>query len=63
MGLIETVKLGVYFLKCERGFISVLVPEVVVHPKVRLSAQLVTRLAVWDALNHSTLTEQQKTNE
>lgn len=44
-----------HLLKCKRGFISVLVPEVIVHAKVSLSAQLVPGLAVWDALNHSTL--------
>jgi len=56
----EVVILGTYLLECECGFISVLVPEVVVHAKVRLSPKLVTRLAVRDALNHSTLVEQRK---
>lgn len=44
-----------YLLKRQRGFISVLVPEVVVHAEVRLPSQLVARLAVRDALDDSTL--------
>lgn len=31
-----------YLLECQRGFIAILVPEIVVHAKVCLSAQLVT---------------------
>ena len=45
----------VYLLERQRGFISILVPEIVVHAEVGLSAQLVTRLAVRDALDHSAL--------
>lgn len=44
-----------YLLKGQRGFISVLVPEIVVHAKIRLSSQLVAGLAVRDALDDSTL--------
>lgn len=49
------VRFGVYLLERQCGFISVLVPEIIVHAEVRLSAQLVARLAVRDALNHSAL--------
>lgn len=45
----------VYLLECKCGFISVLVPEIIIHAEVCLPPQLVTRLAVRDALDHSTL--------
>lgn len=47
--------LGLHLLERQRGFITILVPEIVVHAEVRLSAQLVTRLAVRDALDYPTL--------
>lgn len=46
-----------HLLEGEGGFIAVLITEVIVHPEVRLSAQLVSGLTVWDALDHSTLRE------
>lgn len=46
---------AIYFLKSKCGFIPILVSEIVVHAKVGLSAKLITGLAVWDALDHSTL--------
>lgn len=52
-----------HLLESEGGFISVLVAEVVVHPKVSLSAQLVSGLAVWDALDHTTLRETRAVNK
>lgn len=42
-------------LEGKGGFISVLIPEVIIHPKICLPAELVSGLAVWDALNHATL--------
>lgn len=50
-----------YLLKCQGGLISILVPEVVIHAEVCLSAQLVTRFAVRDALDDSTLKSKQST--
>lgn len=44
-----------YLLERQRGFVSILVPEIVVHAEVCLPPQLVARLAVWDALDYSTL--------
>lgn len=44
-----------YLLKRQRGFVSVLVPEIVVHAEVRLPSQLVAGLAVRDALDDPTL--------
>lgn len=49
------MRLGVYLLECQRGFVSILVPEIVVHAEVCLPSQLVAGLAVWDALDDSTL--------
>lgn len=48
-----------YLLKCQGGLIPILVPEVVVHAEVCLPAQLVTRFAIWDALDDATLMSQQ----
>lgn len=52
--------LGTYLLKGECGFIPVLVPEVVVHAEICLSAKLVPGLAVRDALDHSALRWKEK---
>lgn len=44
-----------HLLEGEGRLITVLVTEVIVHPEVRLSAQLVSGFTVWDALDYTTL--------
>lgn len=46
---------GEHLLEGQRGFVAVLVAEVVVHAEIRLSAELVAGLAVGDALDHAAL--------
>lgn len=46
-----------HLLEGQSGFISILIAEIVIHPKICLSAKLVPGLAVWDALDHATLRE------
>lgn len=52
-----------HLLEGERGFVAVLITEVIVHPEVRLSAELVSGFAVWDALDHATLRERRSVNK
>lgn len=52
-----------HLLEGQSGFISILIAEIIIHPKIRLSAKLVPGLAVWDALDHATLRERQSVNK
>lgn len=52
-----------HLLEGEGRFIAVLITEVIVHPKVRLSAQLVSGFTVWDALDHTTLRKRRAVNK
>lgn len=51
----QQVAPSAHLLEGERGLVPVLVPEVIVHAEVRLPAELVAGLAVWDALDDAAL--------
>lgn len=46
-----------HLLEGQRGLVPVLVPEVVVHAKVSLPAELIAGLTVRNTFNHATLKE------
>lgn len=50
-----------HLLKGQSGFVSVLVTEIIVHAKIRLSSQLISGLAVWDAFDNATLSDKHRT--
>lgn len=52
-----------HLLEGEGRFIPILVTEVIIHPKVRLSAKLVSGFTVWDAFNHTTLRKRRSANK
>lgn len=52
-----------HLLKGQSGLVSVLVTEIIVHPKVCLSAELVSGLTVWDALDDAALMRQDQGGE
>ena len=51
---------GLNLLEGQGGLVSILVPEVVVHPKVCLTPQLISGLTVWDAFYHPTLEKEKE---
>lgn len=46
-----------HLLESQSGLVTIFVSKVVIHAEISLPSQLITRLAVWDALNDTALEE------
>lgn len=51
-----------HLLEGQSGFVSILVTEIIIHPEIRLSPQLISGLTVWDALDDATLWHKHRTS-